>query len=108
MKKACALVSAMVLAGGLSTAAFAHDEGRADEPMMKGTISQIDHDSGKIELKTDQGPVQVTFAPEQVKNFKEGDQVVLELETAKQEAKEMHHMNKRMSSTRTYKESETR
>jgi hypothetical protein len=105
MTKACALLSAVLLAGGLSTAALAHDEGRAGEPMMKGTISSIDHASGKIELKTDQGPAQVYFAPEEIKNFKEGDQVVLELETSKKEAKEMHHMHKRTSSSNTHKES---
>jgi hypothetical protein len=105
MKKACALLSAALLAGGLSTAALAHDEGRAGEPKMKGTISSIDHDSGKIELKTDQGPAQVYFAPNAVKNLKEGDQVALELETSKKEAKEMHHMSKKTTSTTsTYKE----
>jgi hypothetical protein len=106
MKKACALLSAAVLAGGLSTAALAHDEGRAGgEPLMKGTISSIDHDSGKIELKTDQGPAQVYFAPDAVKNLKEGDRIALGLETSKKEAKEMHHMSKKTtSSTSTYKE----
>ena len=94
MKKACALLSAALLAGGLSTAALAHDEGRADEPMMKGTIRKIDHDSGKIELKTDMGTSQVYFAPKEIKNLKEGDQVAVELETAKREAKE-HRESKR-------------
>ena len=101
MKKACALLSAALLAGGLSTAALAHDEGRADEPMMKGTISKIDHDSGKIEMKTDQGTAQVYFAPDSIKNLKEGDQVALELETSKREARETHHMSKHMSKQET-------
>src|SRR5262249_46212271 len=109
MKKACALLSAALLAGGSSTAAPPPHQGGADQPIMKGAIRKIEHDSGKIELQTDQGPAQVYFAPEQVKNLKEGDQVALELETSKREAKEMHHMSKqRTSSTRTYKESESR
>jgi len=106
MEKACALLSAVVLAGGLSTAALAHDEGRTGEPMMKGKISSIDHNSGKIELQTDQGPAQVYFAPEAIKNLREGDQVALELETSTKEAKEMHHMSKKTTRhTSTYKES---
>ena len=104
MKKACALLSAAVLAGGLSTAALAHDEGRAGgEPLMKGTISSIDHDSGKIELQTAQGPAQVYFAPDTVKNLKEGDQVALELETSKREARETRSMSKKEMRTTSAK-----
>ena len=104
MKKACAFLSAALLAGGLITAVLAHDEGRADEPMMRGTISKIDHASGKIDLQTDMGPAQVYFPPVSVKNLKEGDQVALELETSKREAKEKHHTSKKeMGSTSTHK-----
>ena len=97
------MLSAALLAGGLTTAAFAHDEGRAGEPMMKGTISTIDHASGKIELQTDQGPVQVYFAPDTVKNLKEGDQVALELETSKREATETRSMRKKEMRTSSAK-----
>src|SRR5437867_2669564 len=72
MKKTCTLLSATLLAGGSL---------RQPSPMTKGTINKMDHDSGKIELQTDRGPAQVYFAPDTVKNLKEGDQVALELET---------------------------
>lgn len=99
MRKTCRLLSVALLAGGLSTAALAHDEGRSEEPKMKGTISKIDPASGKIELKTDQGPAQVYFAPDSIKSLKEGDQVTLELETSKGKAKEMGRMSKKEKST---------
>ena len=89
MNKAYALLSAAIFAGGLATVALAHDEGRAGgEPTMRGTITSIDHETGKIELKTDMGTSQIYFAPQSIKNLKEGDQVALELETSKREAKE--------------------
>jgi len=95
MKKACALLSAVIFAGGIATAAFAHDEGRAGgEPMMRGTISKIDHDTGRIELQTDSGTSQVYFAPQSIKNLKEGDQVAVELETSRREAKEHRESKK--------------
>ncbi len=50
------------------------------------------------------GPAQVYFPPVSVKNLKEGDQVALELETSKREAKEKHHTSKKeMGSTSTHK-----
>jgi len=95
MKKACAFLSVAIFAGGIATAALAHDEGRAGgEPMMRGTITAIDHNTGKIELKTDMGTSQVYFAPQAIKNLKEGDQVALELETSKREAKEQRQSQK--------------
>ena len=95
MKNACAFLSAVILAGGLATTALAHDEGGVGgEPTMRGTISTIDHETGKIELKTDMGTSQVYFAPRSIKNLKEGDQVLVELETSKREAKERREHRK--------------
>jgi Cu/Ag efflux protein CusF len=95
MKKITAILSAAVFAGGMATAALAHDEGGAGgEPTMRGTVSKIDHETGKIELKTDMGTAQVYFAPQAVKNLKEGDQVSLELETAKNHGKERRESKK--------------
>jgi hypothetical protein len=82
MKQAYAFLSAVVLAGGLTTAALPPNAAGADEPVMRGTISSIDHTSGKIELRTDKGPSRVYLAPEALKNLKAGDQVALELKTA--------------------------
>ncbi len=94
MKKIATVLSAAMLAGTLTTAALAYDEGRGDEPMMRGTITSIDHDTGKIELKTDMGTSQVYFAPQSIKNLKEGDKVAVELETSKREAKEHRESRK--------------
>ena|SRR5215510_8615029 len=93
MKKLSAVLGAVLLAGGLTTATLAHDEGNMKEPMMRGTISKIDHSSGQIELKTNQGTSQVYFAPEAIKNLKEGDQIALELETSQHEGKEAKNLS---------------
>jgi hypothetical protein len=48
---------------------------------MKGTISEIDHSRGRIELTTEKGSVQVYFIPETIKDLKAGNkgEVALEL-----------------------------
>src|SRR5262250_957052 len=81
MKKTYGLLSTALLVGGLTLGAIAPGVVRADqEARMQGTISMMDHTSGKIELKTEKGPAVVYFAPEALKNFKLGDQVKLEVE----------------------------
>jgi hypothetical protein len=81
MKKAYAFLSTALLASGLTMGALSPGVAHADEKArMQGTISIIDHTSGKIELKTEKGPAVVYFAPEALKNLKLGDQVKLEVE----------------------------
>jgi hypothetical protein len=81
MNKAYALLSTVLLAGGLTLGALAPTLARADEEArMQGTITKLDQTSGRIELKTDKGPAVVYFAPEALKNLKEGDQIKLEVE----------------------------
>jgi hypothetical protein len=81
MKKAYALLSTALLAGGLTFGALSPHAARADEEArMQGTITKIDQASGRIELKTDKGPAVVYFAPEDLKNYKEGQAVKLEIE----------------------------
>lgn len=93
MKKFSSVFAAALLVGGLSTAALAgHDQ---HEAAVQGTISTIDHTTGKIELKTDKGTSALYFPPETIKNFKEGQQVVLELATPGHEAKDTHTMEQK-------------
>jgi len=81
MKKLSALLSTTLLIGGLTIGALSPDTARADEKArMQGTISKLDSVSGRIELKTDKGPAAVYFAPQALKNLKEGDQVRVEVE----------------------------
>jgi len=82
MKKIFALLSTTLLAGGLSTAAWAAQPGCEEVPMMRGTISSLDPTTGRIELRTEQGPVQAYFTPEALKNLKPGDPVDLGLQPA--------------------------
>ena len=89
MKKMYSLFAAALLVGGLTTAAIAHDKGEAS---IQGTINKVDPSTGMVELKTDNGTMELNFTPDSVKNFKEGQQVVLELETMKHESMERHAM----------------
>jgi|GEM_PF-4467263 len=93
MKKLSLFLAAALLVGGLGTAALAdHDQ---KEASVRGTINKIDHTTGKIELKTDKGVSELYFTPDSIKNFKEGEQVVLELETPGHEARETHAMEQK-------------
>lgn len=93
MKKLSSFLTAALLVGGLSTVALAdHDQ---NEASVRGTINKIDHTTGKIELKTDKGMSELYFTPDSIKNLKEGEQVVLELETPGHEAKEKHAMEQK-------------
>ena len=81
MKKAYTLLSTALLAGGITLGALSPSVAGADEEArMQGTITKIDPASGRIELKTDKGPAVVYFAPEDLKKYKEGDAVKLEVE----------------------------
>ncbi len=92
MKKMSSFLTAALLVGGLTTTAIAHDRGEAS---MQGTINKIDHSTGAVELKTDNGTMELNFTPDSVKNFKEGQQVVLELESMRHEAMEKHAMEQK-------------
>ena len=46
-------------------------------------------------LKTDKGTSELYFTPDSIKNFKEGEQVVVELETPGHEAREKHAMEQK-------------
>src|SRR5437870_8192615 len=82
MYKSRMFLSAAVLAGGLTMVALSADAAHTDEPVRQGTISKIDQASGRIELRTDKGPVHIYLTPEGLKNLKAGDQVALERKTA--------------------------
>jgi hypothetical protein len=83
MKTPYPLLSTALLAGGrtwgivLSTLLHADQEAK-----VKGTISEMDHSSGRIELTTEKGPVQIYFIPETIKDLKAGakGEVALELQ----------------------------
>lgn len=93
MRKLSSLLSATLLVSGLGTAAIAgHDQ---HEASLQGTINSIDHTTGKIELKTDKGTSELYFPPDTIKNFKAGEQVVLELATPGHEAKEKHALGQK-------------
>ena len=84
MKKAGLLLSAALLVGGLTLGALSPHPARADEEdELEGTITKIDPTTGKVELKTEKGPVQVYFDADEVKEFKEGDNVEIEVELEK-------------------------
>jgi hypothetical protein len=103
MKTVVSLLTAAFLAGGLTTAALAADpsstatgsttttmsgglvtkEFKADQT-TRGTISGMDPQKGSLTLKTDDGQnLMLNFPPEVLKNYKEGDHVVLSMALSK-------------------------
>ena len=106
MKKIYPLLAAAVFAGGITTPVLAQDASHhkkatrsayehgsnipekdfKGEHVMSGTISKIDHSTGKLDLKTEEGTLVLHFPPDAMKNLKEGDQAAVSLEIAKQTA----------------------
>ena len=59
-------------------------EFKADQQILHGTISGIDQHKGSLTLKTADGQnLVLNFPPDVVKNYKEGDQVVLSMALSK-------------------------
>jgi hypothetical protein len=74
MKTPNTLLSTALLAGGLTWSIVSPTLSHADqEAKVKGTISEMDHSRGRIELTTEKGPVQVYFIPETIKDLKAGN-----------------------------------
>lgn len=104
MKKICAILSVAIFTGVLATAALAveprpkgtsasmaeqqTETGEKGELIMNGTVSKLDIKTGQVSVKTGQGTAKLYFAPGELKNLKVGDKVVVDLETAEQEARE--------------------
>lgn len=99
MKKVGTLLSALLLTGGVATAALAAEESHhpgmlgstpapalqtaaVNEATERGTIGKIDLRTGKLEVKTARGTAEVYSEPDLAKHFKEGEAVTLELEQA--------------------------
>jgi hypothetical protein len=68
------------LAAGPVAAAGAKPQG---EHAMSGTVTDIDHDTGKLSLNTQVGELDLHFPPQSVKDVKEGDQLTVHLSFSK-------------------------
>jgi hypothetical protein len=56
------------------------------EHSMSGTVTDIDHDTGKLSLNTPVGELDLHFPPAAVKDVKEGDQLTVHLGFSKEGA----------------------
>jgi hypothetical protein len=63
------------LAVGTSAAGMKHQ----GEHSMSGTVTDIDHQTGLVSLKTGPGELQLHFPPQAIKDVKEGDQLTVHL-----------------------------
>jgi len=80
MKRASLLAAAVILGAGLAVPALAHDlKGAKGEHVMSGTITKIDHDSGKLSLDAEGTMLDLHFPPPAIKDMKEGDRVAVEM-----------------------------
>ena len=79
MKRA-SLLAAVILGAGLAMPALAHDlKGAKGEHVMSGTITKIDHDSGKLSMDAEGTTLDLHFPPPAIKDMKDGDRVAVEM-----------------------------
>ncbi|HQT26360.1 MAG TPA: hypothetical protein PLK99_07155, partial [Burkholderiales bacterium] len=46
---------------------------------MKGSVTDVDHDSGFIKVKTEEGEMTIHFPPKSIEHLKTGDEIVVYL-----------------------------
>jgi hypothetical protein len=63
------------LAAGTTAAGMKHQ----GEHSMSGTVTDIDHTTGMLSLKTEAGALDLHFPPQALKEVKEGDQLTVHL-----------------------------
>jgi hypothetical protein len=63
------------LAAGTAAAGMKHQ----GEHSMSGTVTDIDHTTGLLSLKTEAGVLDLHFPPQALKEVKEGDQLTVHL-----------------------------
>ena len=63
------------LAAGTAAAGMKHQ----GEHSMSGTVTDIDHKTGLLSLKTEAGELELHFPPQALKEVKEGDQLTVHL-----------------------------
>ena len=96
MKKRTTLLSIAAVVGGITSGAWAQDRGATEttrkhaatsraaavESSVSGTVATIDQQTGKVEVKTDQGVATVYAAPEAMGHLKTAARVVIDLDLA--------------------------
>jgi hypothetical protein len=79
MKRACQVLVMMLwigaLAGGTAIAGTTHQ----GDHSMSGTVTEIDHQTGKLSLETGVGELELHFPPQALKEVTEGDQITVHL-----------------------------
>lgn len=65
--------------GALATGAAMAGAKYQGEHDMSGTITSIDHQTGKLSLQTGAGEMSLHFPPSALKDLKEGDQMTVHL-----------------------------
>lgn len=65
--------------GGLAVGTAAAGMQQQGEHSMRGTVTDIDHQTGLLSLKTEAGELELHFPPQALKEVKEGDQITVHL-----------------------------
>ncbi len=95
MKKFLFFTAAALFSANLVTSAVAADSGMkaAEKPKgemgmsgkmmgehkMAGTVEKIDHKTGRVTVKTGEGPLNLHFPPPSLKDLKEGDAITVQM-----------------------------
>ncbi len=77
------LVAALGIAALAVSPVVAAGAKHQGEHSMSGTVTDIDHETGKLSLNTQVGELDLHFPPPALKDVKEGDQLTVHLGFAK-------------------------
>lgn len=73
------LVTALGIAALFVSPIAAAGAKQLGEHAMSGTVTDIDHETGKLSLNTQVGELDLHFPPQALKDVKEGDQLTVHL-----------------------------
>jgi hypothetical protein len=79
MKRACYFLMIGLWIGALVVGTAAAGTKHQGDHSMSGTVTDIDHQTGLLSLKTGAGELQLHFPPQAIKDVKEGDQLTVHL-----------------------------
>lgn len=79
MKRAFHFLMIVLSIGALAVGTAAAGMKHQGEHSMSGTVTDIDHQTGKLSLNTGVGELDLHFPPQALKDVKEGDQLTVHL-----------------------------
>ena len=79
MKRVLPVLVIMLWIGALAVGTASAGTKHQGEHSMSGTVTDIEHQTGKLSLETGVGELELHFPPPALKEVKEGDQITVHL-----------------------------